>query len=827
MRKIRLLQMRLPGQERAQGLVEFALVFPLLMLLVLGIFEFGRVLFVYSSLSSAAKQAARYGSVAGEVTSGMPFYLDCQGMRGEVQNRAFLAGLNPHNIDIRYERGTYTGTHVIGNCPPLATLPVSTTTFQNGDRVIISVTTTIEPVVPIVPLPPLTVRFAAARTIFTTIIGPTATPRPDPDLRVSKSSFPLVFPPGCSTTDICPVYSITVTNPSTSTIAQGVVFTDTLSRTPFSVLNVTTSGLICVPGGATSGITRVVCSRTSPLAPGQVLTARIQITTPFPGNLVLTNTVQLTHSKVDSGPGDNTAVITNSVLPGSDLEIAKDASAGLVGAGTRLTYTITARNNGGLQAGASSSQPMTITDWLPPGVTYISAAPAATTGWSSPPCTYNSGTGQIQCRRITALAVGSSTPPIVVVITAPVTSGVISNVARVQFGNGTQDPISANDWVTVTTQVSGDADLQLTKNGPPSATAGGNFQYLITNIRNNGPGIATGVAVTDTLPAGLNYVSGSGAGWVCAAPNVAREVVCTRTNTTEVFHPGTSLPDITIVVGVPFADAVYANTVTIGASQTDPNLSNNTQANVQTTVFDCQVNVANAANSKVGLTGPASVSADGIMTSTVLVTLLDRCSNPVLTAQTVTLNGRAGQDNIVLAAGFSNPTSSGQTSFVISSTVPGTPGLSATANGIAIVQQASIKFYGCVTASNIPLANITDTYMDVRFGNGTDMPRWLIGLWLSGPLGGEHRLTSLTRLTTSPAVFWTGNITVSPADISWSGDDPARNVTNGAASEDFRVGFHGDEAAVALKSYTLRTTWTNTAGEVCTHSLDVVKSWPP
>jgi hypothetical protein len=50
-----------------QGIVEFALVRPLLLVLMLGVIEFGRLLFFYSSTFTASREAARYGSAAGNV----------------------------------------------------------------------------------------------------------------------------------------------------------------------------------------------------------------------------------------------------------------------------------------------------------------------------------------------------------------------------------------------------------------------------------------------------------------------------------------------------------------------------------------------------------------------------------------------------------------------------------------------------------------------------------------------------------------------------------------------------------------------------------------
>jgi len=53
------------GRERGQELVEYALVFPLLMLLVLGIIEFGVVIFSFNTIANAAREGARCGIIPG------------------------------------------------------------------------------------------------------------------------------------------------------------------------------------------------------------------------------------------------------------------------------------------------------------------------------------------------------------------------------------------------------------------------------------------------------------------------------------------------------------------------------------------------------------------------------------------------------------------------------------------------------------------------------------------------------------------------------------------------------------------------------------------
>ena len=51
------------GRPRGQALVEFALVFPVLILILLGIFEVGRAVFAYNTIGNAAREGARVAAV--------------------------------------------------------------------------------------------------------------------------------------------------------------------------------------------------------------------------------------------------------------------------------------------------------------------------------------------------------------------------------------------------------------------------------------------------------------------------------------------------------------------------------------------------------------------------------------------------------------------------------------------------------------------------------------------------------------------------------------------------------------------------------------------
>lgn len=58
-------------RENGQTLVEFALIAPILFLLLLGIMELGRVIFAYNTISNAAREGARYGIIRPEDVTGI------------------------------------------------------------------------------------------------------------------------------------------------------------------------------------------------------------------------------------------------------------------------------------------------------------------------------------------------------------------------------------------------------------------------------------------------------------------------------------------------------------------------------------------------------------------------------------------------------------------------------------------------------------------------------------------------------------------------------------------------------------------------------------
>ena len=60
---------RFSSEERGAAAIEFALVLPILLILILGIFEFGRVFSIQVSLSNAAREGARVMAIQDDQTA--------------------------------------------------------------------------------------------------------------------------------------------------------------------------------------------------------------------------------------------------------------------------------------------------------------------------------------------------------------------------------------------------------------------------------------------------------------------------------------------------------------------------------------------------------------------------------------------------------------------------------------------------------------------------------------------------------------------------------------------------------------------------------------
>ena len=156
-----------PQFSKAQAMVEFALVLPILMLVIVGLLEVGRAIFIYSGLSSATREGVRSGSAAGNNLDGNPLYQDCLGIREAAKKAGIFLNLQDENILIEYDHGP--GSGVFASCADADGLDESVHVVS-GDRILIVIEAEYAPMIPLfVPLTPRTINASSART-FTGII---------------------------------------------------------------------------------------------------------------------------------------------------------------------------------------------------------------------------------------------------------------------------------------------------------------------------------------------------------------------------------------------------------------------------------------------------------------------------------------------------------------------------------------------------------------------------------------------------------------------------------------------------------------------------------
>ena len=184
-----------------------------------------------------------------------------------------------------------------------------------------------------------------------------------------------------------------------------------------------------------------------------------------------------------------------------------------------------------------------------------------------------------------------ATPPGTYVVSVDATSG------NLQHSTSAQLIISG----------SASANLTISKTASPNpATALASLTYRLTVI-NNGPSPANNVTVTDTLPAGVNFVSAIPTQGTCSG---TATVTC---NAGLVNNGGTLIVNITVV---PQAPGQLSNTASVSATEPDTDNTNNTST-IQTTVgpattgpslFDSNLSVTTVVS---GLSQPTSMAFIG------------------------------------------------------------------------------------------------------------------------------------------------------------------------------------------------------------------------
>jgi uncharacterized repeat protein (TIGR01451 family) len=253
---------------------------------------------------------------------------------------------------------------------------------------------------------------------------------------------------------------------------------------------------------------------------GEIFTLDLVVTVDAAGEYTnVAEVIEHNEDDVDSTPGngtdneeddwDDATVIAVLPPPEIDVELTKDVTPAAVQVGDETTFTVSVLNRG-----PDPATGVVVTDTLPAGLTYVShtgdgAFDSDTFVWT-----------------IGDLAVDATASLEFVVTVDEV--GTFTNVAEVTAhneddvdstpGNGTDN--DEDDWddatVIATEEPPQPIDIELTKivdkPAPDFTVAIDEVATFTVTVVNKGPADASGVVVTDTLPAGLNYVSHSGDG---------------------------------------------------------------------------------------------------------------------------------------------------------------------------------------------------------------------------------------------------------------------------------------------------------------------------
>lgn len=276
------------------------------------------------------------------------------------------------------------------------------------------------------------------------------------------------------------------------------------------------------------------------------------------GDLINTAVISSTDATLtESSSTNNTATRTTSLSAQVDMAITNSSTVNSVVAGNPLVYQIDVTNNG-----PSTANGVTINNPLPSGITFNSVtAQQGTASQANGIVTGNLGT----------IAPGATVRVTVNATVDPTTRATLASTATV--ASTETDSSSSNNSATASTAVTSSIDLGVTlsKTNPSDpALAGGPLTYTII-VSNSGPSAANNVVLTDDLPNGLSFTSGSITGQTTPVTAVGQRVTA---------NLGTLAPNesrtVTIVANVASSAAgTLANTASVTATETDSAAANN------------------------------------------------------------------------------------------------------------------------------------------------------------------------------------------------------------------------------------------------------------
>ncbi|HEX8889752.1 MAG TPA: cadherin-like domain-containing protein, partial [Pyrinomonadaceae bacterium] len=397
-------------------------------------------------------------------------------------------------------------------------------------------------------------------------------------------------------------YVISYSNPGRST--TGVVLSETVPVGTTFNPGASSPGWTCAPNNNAGS----VCTNTiGALAHNASSTNNFAVTVNNPAASGL-NTISDTASisgdtsyEADINPANDSAndTTTLNAAPAFGTFTKSDGVTTTTPTST-LTYTINYTNTGNQDAAG-----VVLTETVPTGTTFVAAGSSAWTG-----CSNGAAAGTVCTINVGNLAgggSGSGSATFVVLVDSTVIAGldnIVNNASIADDGTNTGGvpvTVGASDTDTLNAV----PDLSITKSPDVTNASADTVITYTLNYANGGNQGATGVVVTETVPANTNFVAaGSSAGWSCA-DNSPAGTSCTNTVGALAGNgAGGSLTfKVKVVNPVPGGTTQITNTATIDddhANGTDPTPANNTTGAVNTPVCQSNVTVTSTNDSGAG-----------------------------------------------------------------------------------------------------------------------------------------------------------------------------------------------------------------------------------
>lgn len=375
---------------------------------------------------------------------------------------------------------------------------------------------------------------------------------PDADISVTNSDLPDPVAPGGTIT-----YTQSITNGGPDAATNATFTQNVPAGTTFQSLN-TPAGWSCTTP-AVGGTGTITCSKAS-MANSETASFTLAVTVTAGSGSIGSQVIGDSATYDPDSLDDTASTSTNVVAPlSADLSLTKTTNATTAPAGSTITYTLTLTN-----AGPNAASNVVVTDVLPASLLFLSInAPAGFT-CTTPAVGAN---GTITCNAATFANGANVTFTLMVRVASGATTGSVTNSASVS--SSTSDPNGGNSTGAsgAVTLAPASADLSITKTtGAASVTTGHVITYTIT-VSNAGPSPATNVVVTDTLPAGLQYVSATPSQGSCSG------------TTTVTCNMGTlasgANATITLQAQVIATSGTVTNSASVVATESDPNSANN------------------------------------------------------------------------------------------------------------------------------------------------------------------------------------------------------------------------------------------------------------